>query len=99
MLTVKYLSLATSTFIIKVSRDHYRIAWAALSFMSRVPVDNGKRCVFRVIRVSGTIRKAQEEAVRRCCVQSLSCLSCQKRRHHHPLVTLLPAKASPWINK
>jgi len=33
--------------------------------MSRVPVKNGKNCVFRVVRVSGTIRKAEEEAIRR----------------------------------
>jgi ribonuclease P/MRP protein subunit POP5 len=61
---VKYLSPATSTFIIRVSRAHYRIAWAALSFMKTIPVKNGRRCVFRVVRVSGTIRKAEEEAIR-----------------------------------
>ena len=34
--------------------------------MTYVPgVKNGRNCVFRVVRVSGTIRKAQEEAVRR----------------------------------
>jgi ribonuclease P/MRP protein subunit POP5 len=33
--------------------------------MNAVPVKNGKNCVFRVVRVSGTIRKAEEEAVRR----------------------------------
>ncbi|KAL3427403.1 Rpp14 family protein [Phlyctema vagabunda] len=62
---IKYLSAATSTFILKVSRAHYNIVWAALSFMNRVPIKNGKNCVFRVIRVSGTIRKAEEEAIRR----------------------------------
>ena len=63
---VKYLSNATSTFIIRVSRDHYRLAWTALSFMTKVPgVRDGKSCVYRVVRVSGTIRKAQEEAIRR----------------------------------
>lgn len=61
---MKYLSPATSTFIIRVSRAHYRIAWAALSFMNTIPIKNGKRCVFRVVRVSGTIRKAEEEAIR-----------------------------------
>ncbi|TVY30230.1 Ribonuclease P/MRP protein subunit POP5 [Lachnellula hyalina] len=64
-LAIKYLSPATSTFILRVSRDHYRIAWAALSFMNSVPIKNGKNCVFRVVRVSGTIRKAEEEAIRR----------------------------------
>jgi ribonuclease P/MRP protein subunit POP5 len=39
--------------------------WAALAFMNRVPVRDGRACVFRVVRVSGTIRKVEEEAVRR----------------------------------
>lgn len=62
---VKYLSTATSTFILRVSRAHYRLVWAALSFMNCVPIKNGRPCVFRVVRVSGTIRKVEEEAVRR----------------------------------
>lgn len=33
--------------------------------MNSVPVRNGRCCVFRVVRVSGTIRKAEEEAIRR----------------------------------
>jgi len=64
-IVVKYLSPATSTFILRVSRAHYRMVWAALSFMNSVPVKNGKNCVFRVVRVSGTIRKAEEEAIHR----------------------------------
>ncbi|KAK4109994.1 hypothetical protein N656DRAFT_714940 [Canariomyces notabilis] len=64
-LQVKYLSPATSTFILRVSRAHYRLVWAALSFMNHVPVRNGRPCVFRVVRVSGTIRKVEKEAVRR----------------------------------
>ncbi|KAL1839787.1 hypothetical protein VTJ49DRAFT_1161 [Mycothermus thermophilus] len=62
---MKYLSPATSTFILRVSRAHYRLVWAALAFMNRVPVRDGRPCVFRVVRVSGTIRKIEEEAVRR----------------------------------
>ncbi|KAK1750981.1 hypothetical protein QBC47DRAFT_90242 [Echria macrotheca] len=64
-LQVKYLSQATSTFILRISRSHYRLVWAALSFMNSVPVKNGRSCVYRVVRVSGTIRKVEEEAVRR----------------------------------
>ncbi|TQN68865.1 Ribonuclease P/MRP protein subunit POP5 [Colletotrichum shisoi] len=66
-LQVKYLSPATSTFILKVKRAHYRLVWAALTFMNRVPLKagDGKPCTFKVVRVSGTIRKAEEEAVRR----------------------------------
>ncbi|KAI0403742.1 Rpp14 family protein [Xylaria palmicola] len=62
---VKYHSQATSTFILRIARASYRFVWAALSFMNSVPVKNGKPCVFRVVRVSGTIRKAEEEAIRR----------------------------------
>ncbi|TDZ38940.1 Ribonuclease P/MRP protein subunit POP5 [Colletotrichum spinosum] len=65
-LSIKYLSTATSTFILRVKREHYRMVWAALTFMNRVPVRNGggKPCIFRVVKISGTIRKAEEEAVR-----------------------------------
>ena len=62
---MKYLSQATSTFILKIHRAHYRLVWAALTLMDRVPVKNGAACTFRVVRVSGTIRKVEEEAVRR----------------------------------
>ncbi|KAB8297876.1 hypothetical protein EYC80_001669 [Monilinia laxa] len=64
-IAVKYFSSATSTFILRVSRAHYRVVWAALSLMNSLPIKNGKNCVFRVVRVSGTIRKAEEEAIRR----------------------------------
>ncbi|KAI1430697.1 Rpp14 family protein [Xylaria sp. CBS 124048] len=63
--SVKYLSHATSTFILRIARGSYRFVWTALSFMNSVPIKNGKPCVFRVVHVSGTIRKAEEEAVRR----------------------------------
>ncbi|KAL4800724.1 Rpp14/Pop5 family-domain-containing protein [Aspergillus venezuelensis] len=75
--SVKYLSPATSTAIIRCPRASYRLVWTALTYMTRVPeISEGKtkrvdlanlsrRCVFRVVRVSGTIRKAEEEAVRR----------------------------------
>jgi ribonuclease P/MRP protein subunit POP5 len=33
--------------------------------MTTVPVKDGRSCVFRVVRVCGTIRKAEEEAIRR----------------------------------
>ena len=64
-LQVKYLSLATSTFILRISRAHYRLVWAALTTMNELPARNGKPCTFCVVRVSGTIRKIEEEAVRR----------------------------------
>lgn len=33
--------------------------------MSAVPVKDGKKCVFRVVRVSGTLRLAEKEVIRR----------------------------------
>ncbi|KAL6719330.1 RNA-binding protein pop5 [Lecanora helva] len=67
-LVVKYLSPATSTAIIRCSRNHYRLAWAALSFMTHLPSTPSQKqsrpCVMRVVRVSGTIKKAEEEAIR-----------------------------------
>ncbi|KAJ2979805.1 hypothetical protein NQ176_g3035 [Zarea fungicola] len=38
--------------------------WAALTLMDHVPVKDGRPCMFRVARVSGTIRRAEEEAIR-----------------------------------
>ncbi|KAI5195245.1 hypothetical protein E4T39_08294 [Aureobasidium subglaciale] len=62
---VKYLSPATSTAIVRVSRAHYRLVWAALSFVTHLPRPVDQACVIQVVRVSGTIRKAEEEAIRR----------------------------------
>ncbi|KAK3113780.1 RNA-binding protein pop5 [Teratosphaeriaceae sp. CCFEE 6253] len=64
-LQVKYFSAATSTAIIRVSRDHYRLVWAALSFITHLPKPMNQPYVIQVVRVSGTIRKAEEEAIRR----------------------------------
>ncbi|KAK4662949.1 RNA-binding protein pop5 [Podospora pseudopauciseta] len=64
-LQVKYFSPATSTFILRVSRDHYRLVWAALSFMQSCPMKNGRPCIYRVVRVSGTMRKVEKETIRR----------------------------------
>lgn len=65
--TVKYLSNATSTCILQCSREHYRLVWAALTMMKHVPTKQGVGlpCIFRVVRVSGTIKKVEEEAIRR----------------------------------
>jgi len=32
--------------------------------MNTLPVKNGRSCIFQVVRVSGTIKKAEEEAIR-----------------------------------
>nr|POE72252.1 ribonuclease p/mrp protein subunit pop5 [Quercus suber] len=64
-LFIKYFSPATSTMIIRVSRDHYRLVWTALTYVTRLPQPVDQVCVMQVVRVSGTIRKAEEEAIRR----------------------------------
>lgn len=63
VLAVVYLSTATSTAIIRVSRESYRLVWAALSFAKQLPNPLNTPCVIQVVRVSGTIRKSEEAAV------------------------------------
>jgi len=58
-----YLSTATSTAIIRVSRESYRLVWAALSFATKLPNPLSVPCVIQVLRVSGTIRKSEEAAI------------------------------------
>lgn len=59
-----YLSTVTSTAIIRVSRECYRLVWAALSFTTQLPKPVNTPCVFQILRISGTIRKSEEEAIR-----------------------------------
>ncbi|KAI2607109.1 ribonuclease P/MRP protein subunit [Hypoxylon fragiforme] len=82
-LAVKYFSPATSTFILRTSRSSYRLVWAALAFMSTVPVKNGKPCIFRVVHVSGTMRKVEEEAIRRARNLIFAAENEQKERHRN----------------
>ncbi|KAF2721530.1 hypothetical protein K431DRAFT_206595, partial [Polychaeton citri CBS 116435] len=60
-----YFSPATSTAIIRAPRAHFRLLWAALSLITRLPHPVNEPCVLQVVRVSGTIRKIEEEAIRR----------------------------------
>ncbi|KAL8931023.1 MAG: hypothetical protein Q9208_000125 [Pyrenodesmia sp. 3 TL-2023] len=60
---------ATSTAIIRCSRANYQLVWAALTFMTHLPElpnqSTSQSCVMQVVRVSGTIRKAEEEVIKR----------------------------------
>lgn len=60
-----YLSSATSTAIVRAPRSYYRLVWGALTYITKLPKPIDQRCVIRVVRVSGTIRKAEDEAIRR----------------------------------
>ena len=41
------------------------MVWAALTFVTKLPHPNHTPVVIKVVRVSGTIRKAEEEVIRR----------------------------------
>lgn len=75
-LSIKYFSNATSTLIVRCERAAFRMVWAALTFVRGLPVEGGggrgrggkmreATCVMQVLRVSGTIRKCEEEVIRR----------------------------------
>ncbi|KAF2672267.1 hypothetical protein BT63DRAFT_363267, partial [Microthyrium microscopicum] len=64
-LQVKYFSQATSTAIVRVHREHFRLVWAAVTMITKLPKSFDTPCVLQVVRVSGTIKKAEEEAIRR----------------------------------
>ncbi|KAH7398472.1 Rpp14/Pop5 family-domain-containing protein [Pyrenochaeta sp. MPI-SDFR-AT-0127] len=64
-LKVNYYSPSTSTAIIRCPRDHYEMVWAALTYITHLPKPIDIPVVMRVVRVSGTIRKAEEEVIRR----------------------------------
>lgn len=67
-LKIVYFSPATSTAIVRCPRQHFRLVWAALTYMTETPSVRGvpgKKCVVQVVRVSGTIRKSEEELMRR----------------------------------
>ncbi|KAH6607841.1 hypothetical protein Trco_004154 [Trichoderma cornu-damae] len=84
-LSVKYLSLATSTFILRCHREHYRLLWSTLTFMGRVPVKDGRPCIFRVVRVGGTIRKVEQMAVERARKLILAAKAEASARSQSPL--------------
>lgn len=52
----------TSTGILRVSRDHVRLAWAALSYINEI---DGRKTVIRITRVSGTIKKCEIAAIKK----------------------------------
>jgi ribonuclease P/MRP protein subunit POP5 len=62
---VNYWSPSTSTAIIRCPRDHYEMVWTALTYITHIPKPADVPVVVRVIRVSGTIKKAEEEVIRR----------------------------------
>ncbi|KXJ85508.1 Rpp14 family protein [Microdochium bolleyi] len=94
-LSIKYLSPATSTFILKINRPYYRLVWTALTMMDSVPVRDGKPCVFRVVHVSGTIRRAEEEAIRRARSLCIAVQDGHDRKLQDPLGNIFGQAGRP----
>lgn len=59
-MSVKYYSPTTNICIIRVARDHHRIAWGALTLLTGI---EGSRYIPNVIHLSGTIKHAQLAAI------------------------------------
>ncbi|KAJ7286517.1 hypothetical protein C8J57DRAFT_1287863 [Mycena rebaudengoi] len=59
-ITVKYYSPTTNICIIRVARDHHKIAWGAVTLLTSI---EGSRYIPNVIHLSGTIRHAQLAAI------------------------------------
>lgn len=64
-LKINYHSPSTSTAIIRCPRDHYEMVWAALTYVTHLPKPIDIPVVMQVVRVSGTIKKAEEEVIQR----------------------------------
>lgn len=62
---VNYWSPATSTAILRCPRDNFQMVWAALTLITKLPRPVDMPVVVKVVRVSGTIKKAEEEVIRR----------------------------------
>lgn len=58
---VKYFSPHTNLGIVRVARDHFRMIWAGITFITKI---KGRECLVRVLHVSGTIKKAQQATIR-----------------------------------
>ncbi|CAG8781205.1 25242_t:CDS:2 [Racocetra persica] len=59
-LNVKYYSPHTNIGLLRVSRDHYRIVWCALTFITQI---NSRTCTIRVLHVGGTIKQCQTSVI------------------------------------
>ncbi|TCD63795.1 hypothetical protein EIP91_004946 [Steccherinum ochraceum] len=59
-LTIKYYSPQTGICIIRVARDHHKVAWAGVTLLSNI---EGHIFVPNVVHLSGTIRQAQLAAI------------------------------------
>lgn len=61
-IAVKYFSPVTNSGILRVNRDHFRIAWGMLTNITEI---NNRKCIITVTRVSGTIKKCEQAVIKR----------------------------------
>ncbi|KAK7038282.1 ribonuclease P/MRP protein subunit POP5 [Favolaschia claudopus] len=59
-MSVKYYSPTTNICIIRVARDHHKIAWGALTLLTAI---EGTRYIPNVVHLSGTVKHTQLAAV------------------------------------
>ncbi|KAJ7481038.1 hypothetical protein B0H11DRAFT_1724687, partial [Mycena galericulata] len=59
-ISVKYYSPTTNICIIRVARDHHRIAWGAVTLLTAI---EGMRYIPNVVHLSGTIKHVQLAAI------------------------------------
>ena len=57
---VIYHSPLTTLTILRIARQHYRLLWSAITFLTSV---QGQAVLPRVVAVSGTIKKLQNTAI------------------------------------
>ncbi|KAG4305026.1 hypothetical protein PORY_001701 [Pneumocystis oryctolagi] len=55
-LSVKYYSPVTCIGILRISRQHYRLVWAALTLINTI---HSQHVIIRVLQVNGTIKSAE----------------------------------------
>ncbi|KIJ27355.1 hypothetical protein M422DRAFT_236159 [Sphaerobolus stellatus SS14] len=60
-LNVKYFSPTTNLCIIRVARDHHRVAWGAMTLLTSI---NGREHIPHIIHLAGTIKQAQLAAIK-----------------------------------
>lgn len=69
--SVKYCNTRTGTILVRAARDNIQMVWASLTFLTGLPSDcsakddKSFKCAWRVVHISGTIRSAQKNAIRR----------------------------------
>ena len=101
-LRVVYLSPATSTAIIRCPRAHVKLVWASLTYMTHLPgarrQEKGIDCVVRVVRVSGTIRKSEEELIRRASGEVVRAKRAQEEGEADVFAKLIGGTAPPPIS-